>query len=87
MRIVCWQTILMKYHALFLLKTRKDVLNFVVCCSCDWRFKGHSDLDLVCLNRHFLSISKVSAENPLANRELYLTLCMLGIFSCFFVVC
>ena len=25
MRIVCWQTILMKYHTLFLSKTRKDI--------------------------------------------------------------
>ena len=25
MRIVCWQTILMKYHALFFSKLRKDV--------------------------------------------------------------
>ena len=40
MRIVCWQTILMKYHTLFLLKTRKDYAKFVVCCSRDWRFKG-----------------------------------------------
>ena len=27
MRTVCWQTILMKYHTLFLLKTRKDSQN------------------------------------------------------------
>ena len=27
MRIVCWQKILMKYHALFLSKTMKDVTN------------------------------------------------------------
>ena len=27
MRIVCWQTILMKYHSLFLSKIRKDVEN------------------------------------------------------------
>ena len=40
MRIVCWQTILMKYHTLFLSKTRKGIAKFVVCCSCDWRFKG-----------------------------------------------
>ena len=30
----------MKYHTLFLLKIGKDVAKFVVCCSCDWRFKG-----------------------------------------------
>ena len=30
MRIVCWQTILMKYHTLFLSKIRKDVAKFVV---------------------------------------------------------
>ena len=35
------QTIIMKYHTLFLLKTRKDVAKFVVCCSRDWRFKGY----------------------------------------------
>ena len=40
MRIVCRQTILIKYHSLFLSKARKDVTKFVVCCSCDWRFKG-----------------------------------------------
>ena len=27
MRIVCWQTILIKYHTLFLAKIRKDVAN------------------------------------------------------------
>ena len=32
----------MKYHTLFLSKTRKDVAKFVVCCSPDWRFKGYS---------------------------------------------
>ena len=30
----------MKYHNLFFLKSRKNVAKFVVCCSCDWRFKG-----------------------------------------------
>ena len=44
MRILCWQTILMKYHSLFLLKTRKDVAKFVakfvVFCSRGWRFEG-----------------------------------------------
>ena len=40
MRIVCWQTILMKYHTLFFFrKLGKDVAKFVVCCSCDWRLK------------------------------------------------
>ena len=33
MRIVCWQTILMKYHTLFLSKIREEVTIFVVCCS------------------------------------------------------
>ena len=27
-------------HASFLLKIRKDIADFVVCCSPDWRFKG-----------------------------------------------
>ena len=40
MRIVCWQTILMKYHTLFLSKIWKDVAKFAICCSFDWRFKG-----------------------------------------------
>ena len=40
MGIVCWQTILMKYHTLFFSKIKKDVAKFVVCCSCDLRFKG-----------------------------------------------
>ena len=39
MGIVCWQTILMKYHAYFFSKICKDVAKLVVCCSCDWRFK------------------------------------------------
>ena len=42
MRIDCWQTILLKCHTLFTCnsKIKKDVAKFVVCCSCDWRFKG-----------------------------------------------
>ena len=40
MRIVCWQMILKKYHTLFFSKIGKDVNKFVICCSCDWRFKG-----------------------------------------------
>ena len=41
MRIVCWQTILMKYHTLFFLKIKKDVTKSDICCSHDWRFKGY----------------------------------------------
>ena len=40
MRIVCRQTILMKYHTLFFSKIGKDVAKFVVCCSRDWHLKG-----------------------------------------------
>ena len=40
MRIVCWQTIIMKYHALFFSKIKKGVTKFAVCCSREWRFKG-----------------------------------------------
>ena len=40
MSIVCWQTILMKYHTSFVSKIEKDVAKCVVCCSRDWRFKG-----------------------------------------------
>ena len=29
-----------KYHTLFFSKIEKDVPKIVVCCSCDWRFKG-----------------------------------------------
>ena len=32
----------MKYHTLFFSKIKKDVGKFVVCCSCDWRFKGYN---------------------------------------------
>ena len=39
MRIVCWQTILMKYYTIFFSIIMKDVTKFVVCCSHDWRFK------------------------------------------------
>ena len=39
MRIVCWQTILRKYHTLFFSKNKKDVAVIVVCCSCDWRLR------------------------------------------------
>ena len=39
MKIICRQTILMKYHSLFLLKIRKVAAKFVVCCSRDWRFR------------------------------------------------
>ena len=38
--LACQGNAIMKYHALFLLKTRKDVAKFVVCCSRDWHFKG-----------------------------------------------
>ena len=33
MRIVCWQTILMKYHTLFFSKIGKDGAKFVICSS------------------------------------------------------
>ena len=32
--------ILVEYYTLFLSKIRKEVTIFVLCCSCDWRFKG-----------------------------------------------
>ena len=54
MRIACWQTILMKYHSLFLSKIRKDVAKMssaavmigALRVSCDIRtlgssFRGH----------------------------------------------
>ena len=39
MRIVCWQTIFMKYHSLFFSKIKKDVAKFLVCCSRDRRLR------------------------------------------------
>ena len=45
----------MKYHTLFFSKIGKDVAKFVVCCSCDWRFKSKvtttaaADEKIVCL--------------------------------------
>ena len=35
MRIVCWQTILMKYRTLFFFLIWKDVAKFAICCSCN----------------------------------------------------
>ena len=66
MSIVCWQTILMIYRTLFLLKIRKDVAKFAVCCSRDWHFKGFkgpficllatsSAADDSCSNKHIFS--------------------------------
>ena len=40
MRIVCWQTILMKYYTLFVSKIKNGVAEIAICCSRDWRFKG-----------------------------------------------
>ena len=40
MKIDCWQTILMKYHTVFVSKIKKDVAEIPVCYSRDWRFKG-----------------------------------------------
>ena len=40
MRIVCWQTILMKPHTLFFSKFGKDVSKFVIIFIRDMRFKG-----------------------------------------------
>ena len=40
MRIVCWQTILIKYYTYLFSKIGEDVAKFVVCCSHDWPFKG-----------------------------------------------
>ena len=34
---------------LILSRTRKDIQKFVVCCSCDWRFKGYAKLAGLCL--------------------------------------
>ena len=53
MRIVCLQTILMKYHTLFFSKTMKDDAKSVVWCSRDWRFKGENMDEIAnCLYTH-----------------------------------
>ena len=51
MRIICWQTILMKYHSLFLSKIKKDVEKFVVCCSVidALRVNIENPLTVICL--------------------------------------
>ena len=36
------QTILVKYHTLFLSRARKEIAKFVI-CSCDWRFRVKSN--------------------------------------------
>ena len=57
MRIVCWQTVLMKYHTLFFAKIRKDVEKFVVCCIRDWHFKGlHATPNVVSPKPFFLKL-------------------------------
>ena len=63
MRIVCWQTILMKYHTLFFSKIGEDVAKFVVCCSRDWRFKGKSKA----IGSIFLSRASAKLENAPIN--------------------
>ena len=39
----------MKYQVLFSLKNNKKVFMNVVCCSCDWLFKGYDISDIVML--------------------------------------
>ena len=39
MRIVCQQTILMKYHALFIVFEKAAKFEIFVCCKSRWRFK------------------------------------------------
>ena len=48
--------ILTKYHPLIFLKIGKDVSKFVVCCSCDWRFKGSA---IIGLENQFLVFLRV----------------------------
>ena len=40
MRIVCKQTILMKYHALFVFFEKQQNLKLSSAADCRWRFKG-----------------------------------------------
>ena len=39
----------MKYHTLYYSKIRKDVVKYVVCCSCDWRFKTSNLTRFCCI--------------------------------------
>ena len=48
MIIVCWQTILMKYHSLFYSKIFEKNVGKVVCCIRDLRFRG----SLICTDAH-----------------------------------
>ena len=56
MRIVCWQTILMKHHTIFFLKIGKDVAKFVICCCHDWRFKGYDPNPLNTVTVYFAKV-------------------------------
>ena len=67
MRIVCQQTILMKYYTLFG-EIMKNVATFIVCCSRDWRFRAnqwcpekdistHTTNTHDCKEEHILSIT------------------------------
>ena len=54
----------MKYHALFLSKTKKNVAKFVIFCNHDWRFTGkgldrfHSAIKHATVCQSFVSISQ-----------------------------
>ena len=67
MRIVCWQTLLMKYHTLFLSKIRKDVAKFVVCCSRDFRFKSY----YACSDKNFIVCTLLLNVLPPLKEEKY----------------
>ena len=41
MRIVCQQTILMKYHALFVILKKRQNLKLSSAANCRWHFKGY----------------------------------------------
>ena len=68
MRIVCWHAHEISY--LIFSKSRKDVAKFVVCYSCDWRFK---------LNKCMLTPKLMGAATKLLNRSRgYKTFSMLN---------
>ena len=69
MRIVCWQTILMKYHTLFFSKIREDVAKFGVCCSRDWQrpnYEGNKD------NIGVTESMKTFLGNNPRNKQIYI---------------
>ena len=66
----------MKYHTLFFQKIRNDVAKFVVCCSCDWRFRGYL---LLCVSKMPMFLAK--------NKNMFLVIVLvLTLYICRIVI-